>query len=85
MQCCDSTVLHRAHSDGTNLNLPAPPLAHPFLPLSPLQASYLTWGALQERIMSETYGEGDQQEKFKITQFLVFVNRILAFVPRPPP
>ena len=51
-----------------------------------LQASYLTWGALQEQIMTQTYGEGDEKEQFKISQFLVFVNRILAFVtPSSPP
>jgi adenosine 3'-phospho 5'-phosphosulfate transporter B2 len=45
-----------------------------------LQASYLTWGALQEQIMTQSYGEGDDKEQFKSSQFLVFVNRILAFV-----
>jgi len=43
-----------------------------------LQASYLTWGALQEQIMTQTYGE--EKEQFRNSQFLVFVNRILAFV-----
>ena len=41
-----------------------------------LQGSYLTWGVLQERIMTREY-EG---EKFTNSQFLVFVNRVLAFV-----
>lgn len=46
-----------------------------------LQASYLTWGVLQERVMTRTYGatETDPGEKFKDSQFLVFMNRILAF------
>eukprot|EP00040_Diaphanoeca_grandis_P040043 m.261053 g.261053 ORF g.261053 m.261053 type:complete len:440 (-) comp41179_c0_seq1:87-1406(-) len=42
-----------------------------------LQMSYLTWGALQEQIMTQSYGE--EKEQFKNSQFLVFVNRILAF------
>eukprot|EP00041_Stephanoeca_diplocostata_P033108 m.1084517 g.1084517 ORF g.1084517 m.1084517 type:complete len:412 (-) comp24273_c0_seq2:4951-6186(-) len=42
-----------------------------------LQGSYLTWGVLQEQIMTQAYG--DQNEKFTESQFLVFVNRILAF------
>ncbi|NXC21622.1 S35B2 protein, partial [Corythaeola cristata] len=46
-----------------------------------LQVSYLTWGVLQERVMTRTYGatETDPGEKFKDSQFLVFMNRILAF------
>nr|XP_033795698.1 adenosine 3'-phospho 5'-phosphosulfate transporter 1 isoform X2 [Geotrypetes seraphini]XP_033795699.1 adenosine 3'-phospho 5'-phosphosulfate transporter 1 isoform X2 [Geotrypetes seraphini]XP_033795700.1 adenosine 3'-phospho 5'-phosphosulfate transporter 1 isoform X2 [Geotrypetes seraphini] len=46
-----------------------------------LQASYLTWGVLQERVMTRTYGATDSSpgEKFKDSQFLVFMNRILAF------
>lgn len=48
-----------------------------------LQVSYLTWGVLQERIMTHTYEEqmadGTVQfVKFQNSQFLVFVNRILA-------
>lgn len=43
-----------------------------------LQASYLTWGVLQERIMAHEYGE--KGEKFQNSQFLVFMNRILAFL-----
>uniref|UniRef100_A0A6J0SWG5 Adenosine 3'-phospho 5'-phosphosulfate transporter 1 n=1 Tax=Pogona vitticeps TaxID=103695 RepID=A0A6J0SWG5_9SAUR len=45
-----------------------------------LQISYLTWGVLQERVMTRTYGatESDPGEKFKDSQFLVFMNRILA-------
>ncbi|KAL8610954.1 hypothetical protein ACOMHN_042570 [Nucella lapillus] len=47
-----------------------------------LQASYLTWGVLQERIMTHEYGRTSTSpgEYFKNSQFLVFVNRILAFV-----
>ncbi|XP_025053625.1 adenosine 3'-phospho 5'-phosphosulfate transporter 1 isoform X1 [Alligator sinensis] len=46
-----------------------------------LQVSYLTWGVLQERVMTRTYGttETEPGEKFKDSQFLVFMNRILAF------
>ncbi|KAK7506804.1 hypothetical protein BaRGS_00001655 [Batillaria attramentaria] len=46
-----------------------------------LQASYLTWGVLQERIMTHEYGRTDTEagEFFRNSQFLVFVNRILAF------
>lgn len=46
-----------------------------------LQVSYLTWGVLQERVMTRTYGatETEPGERFKDSQFLVFMNRILAF------
>ena len=49
---------------------------------SGLQVSYLTWGVLQERIMTESYGASSTSagETFKSSQFLVFVNRILAFI-----
>lgn len=48
-----------------------------------LQVSYLTWGVLQERIMTRTYEEhmADgtvQLVKFTNSQFLVFINRVLA-------
>ncbi|XP_067884391.1 adenosine 3'-phospho 5'-phosphosulfate transporter 1 isoform X2 [Heterodontus francisci] len=45
-----------------------------------LQVSYLTWGVLQERVMTKTYGktETDPGVKFRDSQFLVFMNRILA-------
>ncbi|KAM7367737.1 hypothetical protein PAMP_014017 [Pampus punctatissimus] len=46
-----------------------------------LQASYLTWGVLQERVMTRSYGAtspNEPGEKFKDSQFLVFMNRILA-------
>ncbi|OCT79605.1 hypothetical protein XELAEV_18026413mg [Xenopus laevis] len=45
-----------------------------------LQVSYLTWGVLQERVMTRTYGseEGGPGERFRDSQFLVFMNRILA-------
>ena len=50
-----------------------------------LQAAYLTWGVLQERIMTRTYEEyspdGTVHEvKFHNSQFLVFINRVLALV-----
>ncbi|XP_060555317.1 adenosine 3'-phospho 5'-phosphosulfate transporter 1-like isoform X3 [Ruditapes philippinarum] len=46
-----------------------------------LQGSYLTWGLLQERIMTFEYGASadTKGEYFKNSQFLVFINRILAF------
>ncbi|XP_078391494.1 adenosine 3'-phospho 5'-phosphosulfate transporter 1 [Cetorhinus maximus] len=45
-----------------------------------LQVSYLTWGVLQERVMTKAYGrtETDPGVKFRDSQFLVFMNRILA-------
>ncbi|EDO46818.1 predicted protein [Nematostella vectensis] len=48
-----------------------------------LQMSYIMWGILQERVMTQSYQEilpdGTTKEvKFKNSQFLVFVNRILA-------
>ncbi|XP_072023980.1 adenosine 3'-phospho 5'-phosphosulfate transporter 1-like isoform X2 [Amphiura filiformis] len=45
-----------------------------------LQGSYLTWGVLQERVMAHEYGKDDNNpgEKFKNSQFLVFMNRVLA-------
>lgn len=53
-----------------------------------LQASYLTWGVLQERVMTRSYGEATAEqavgepdaggERFNDSQFLVFMNRILA-------
>merc|ERR1712110_953922 len=53
-----------------------------------LQASYLTWGLLQERIMTRRYGDvvnedgviTSEGEKFENSQFLVFVNRVLAWL-----
>ncbi|XP_013999485.1 adenosine 3'-phospho 5'-phosphosulfate transporter 1 isoform X1 [Salmo salar] len=46
-----------------------------------LQVSYLTWGVLQERVMTRSYGASTPEEEgehFKDSQFLVFMNRILA-------
>ncbi|XP_030200362.1 adenosine 3'-phospho 5'-phosphosulfate transporter 1 [Gadus morhua] len=53
-----------------------------------LQVSYLTWGVLQERVMTRSYGEAPAEqavgepdaggERFTDSQFLVFMNRILA-------
>nr|CAG4649299.1 EOG090X05CU [Scapholeberis mucronata]SVE93589.1 EOG090X05CU [Scapholeberis mucronata] len=45
-----------------------------------LQVSYLWWGILQEKIMTTEYSNGTKLEKFTDSQFLVFVNRILAFI-----
>ncbi|KAK3926131.1 Adenosine 3'-phospho 5'-phosphosulfate transporter 1 [Frankliniella fusca] len=47
-----------------------------------LQTSYLIWGVLQEKIMtqaSEYYNADDERANFKDSEFLVFVNRVLAF------
>lgn len=45
-----------------------------------LQVSYLTWGVLQEKIMTRQYEDSAGNiGQFKDSQFLVFVNRILAF------
>ena len=45
-----------------------------------LLITYLTWGLLQERVMAYEYGavDGGPGERFKNSQFLVFMNRILA-------
>lgn len=45
-----------------------------------LQISFLSWGILQEKVMTQEYtnSKGDV-ERFRNSQFLVFVNRILAF------
>ena len=50
-----------------------------------LQLSYLTWGVLQERIVTRTYEEhladgSVKMVKFTNSQFLVFVNRALALL-----
>lgn len=46
-----------------------------------LQVSYLTWGYLQEKIMTQEYEDAaGNKEHFQDSQFLVFVNRILAFL-----
>uniref|UniRef100_A0A1A9UDF9 Adenosine 3'-phospho 5'-phosphosulfate transporter 1 n=1 Tax=Glossina austeni TaxID=7395 RepID=A0A1A9UDF9_GLOAU len=47
-----------------------------------LMVSYLTWGVLQEKIMTQKYYSFSSGERthFKDSQFLVFCNRILAFL-----
>ncbi|XP_044742089.1 adenosine 3'-phospho 5'-phosphosulfate transporter 1 [Chrysoperla carnea] len=48
-----------------------------------LQVFYLSWGILQEKVMTQKYiDESDQNKEyqFKDSQFLVFVNRILALI-----
>ncbi|XP_022215921.2 adenosine 3'-phospho 5'-phosphosulfate transporter 1 isoform X2 [Drosophila obscura] len=46
-----------------------------------LMVSYLTWGVLQEKIMTQKYlNFAGESAKFKDSQFLVFANRLLAFV-----
>lgn len=44
--------------------------------------SYLTWGVLQEKIMTQEYVTLDGKKKafFKDSQFLVFANRFLALI-----
>ena len=45
-----------------------------------LQVSYLTWGLLQEKIMTQKYqNSAGETGLFSNSQFLVFVNRVLAF------
>lgn len=47
-----------------------------------LMGSYLTWGVLQEKVMTTEYVGLDGKSKafFKDSQFLVFANRILALI-----
>ena len=68
---------------------PPPSFSQPSIKLlfcaAGLQLSYLTWGVLQERIVTRTYGEhlpdgSVKLVKFTNSQFLVFVNRSLALV-----
>ncbi|KAM7318650.1 hypothetical protein ACRRTK_021762 [Alexandromys fortis] len=49
---------------------------------SGLQVSYLTWGVLQERVMTGSYGATDTSpgEHFTDSQFLVLMNRVLALI-----
>lgn len=49
---------------------------------SGLMVSYLTWGVLQEKIMTREYVGLDGKTKafFKDSQFLVFANRFLALI-----
>jgi adenosine 3'-phospho 5'-phosphosulfate transporter B2 len=47
-----------------------------------LQGSYIAWGVLQEEMMTQPYGSDLNGEPvfFKNSQYLVFLNRALAFV-----
>lgn len=45
-----------------------------------LQGAYLTWGVLQERVMTKSYGKSDNAESFKESEFLVFLNRFSAML-----
>lgn len=50
-----------------------------------LQGSYLTWGIIQEQVMTQTYDELGKdgtliKVKYEDTQFLVFANRVLALI-----
>ncbi|XP_061389465.1 adenosine 3'-phospho 5'-phosphosulfate transporter 1 [Musca vetustissima] len=46
-----------------------------------LMISYLTWGVLQEKIMTQEYYNFEGvKSHFKDSQFLVFSNRLLAFI-----
>uniref|UniRef100_A0A672PNN0 Adenosine 3'-phospho 5'-phosphosulfate transporter 1 n=1 Tax=Sinocyclocheilus grahami TaxID=75366 RepID=A0A672PNN0_SINGR len=59
----------------------APQAVKLFFCAAGLQASYLTWGVLQERVMTRSYGATEVEgsgERFRDSQFLVFMNRILA-------
>uniref|UniRef100_A0A671K523 Adenosine 3'-phospho 5'-phosphosulfate transporter 1 n=1 Tax=Sinocyclocheilus anshuiensis TaxID=1608454 RepID=A0A671K523_9TELE len=59
----------------------APQAVKLFFCAAGLQASYLTWGVLQERVMTRSYGATEVKgsgERFRDSQFLVFMNRILA-------
>ena len=42
-----------------------------------IQVSYLLWGLMQERIMTQPYESG---ERFRSSKFLVFANRFLALL-----
>ncbi|XP_076638475.1 adenosine 3'-phospho 5'-phosphosulfate transporter 1 [Colletes latitarsis] len=45
-----------------------------------LLVSFLTWGYLQEKIITQEYVDAaGNKDRFQDSQFLVFVNRILAF------
>ena len=45
-----------------------------------IQFCYLTWGILQEKIMTRKYVDSTgKEDQFSNSQFLVFVNRITAF------
>jgi len=58
-----------------------PKTVHFFICCIGLQVSYLTWGVLQEKTITQDYvGASGQTEKFTDSQFLVFTNRILVFV-----
>ncbi|EEB10955.1 adenosine 3'-phospho 5'-phosphosulfate transporter, putative [Pediculus humanus corporis] len=47
---------------------------------SMLQLTYLTWGILQEKVMTQEYVDSSgNKDHFTDSQFLVFINRILAF------
>lgn len=46
-----------------------------------LMGSYLTWGLLQEKIMTREYLNAEGKKTFfRDSQFLVFANRVLAFL-----
>ena len=45
-----------------------------------LQISYLTWGVLQEKVMTHKYGDTANGELFLNSEFLVFMNRISALL-----
>ncbi|XP_058823340.1 adenosine 3'-phospho 5'-phosphosulfate transporter 1 [Topomyia yanbarensis] len=52
-----------------------------FYCLAGLMGSYLTWGVLQEKIMTQEYENADKKKvHFKDSQFLVFTNRVLGFL-----
>lgn len=74
----DTSASSRLDSDSTSASRQAVKLV---FCAAGLQGSYLTWGVLQERVMTRSYGateEAGSGERFTDSQFLVFMNRILA-------
>ncbi|XP_016399320.1 adenosine 3'-phospho 5'-phosphosulfate transporter 1-like [Sinocyclocheilus rhinocerous] len=74
----DDSLAARNESESSSS---APQAIKLFFCAAGLQASYLTWGVLQERVMTRSYGATEVEgsgERFRDSQFLVFMNRILA-------
>eukprot|EP00045_Choanoeca_perplexa_P006627 m.57160 g.57160 ORF g.57160 m.57160 type:complete len:431 (+) comp13707_c0_seq1:173-1465(+) len=71
---------------GTGGDAPPPTMMQQGLKLAfcvaGLQGSYITWGVLQEMIMTQSYGVDEFGEDvfFKNSQYLVFINRVLALL-----
>lgn len=45
-----------------------------------IQGSFLTWGVLQEKIMTKQYGDPNNGARFVNSEFLVFMNRVVALL-----